>query len=149
MGSENKWELHSTGKVNPLTRCGCLAGKQNSRRLLWLSRPDSNLHKTSPPSSIDFTNSDPHRNLLFIYFQCVHLLAPDVIYVDSKLLICIDMRGIHFIHVPDGTIITSLYVGYIEKSFFVPSKRLLFLFFGNGIIKHFKVHDFDKYLPPR
>ena len=146
MGSENKWELHSTGKLNPLAMCGCLAGKQNFRRLLWLLRLDSNLHETSPPSSIDFTNSTPE----FVVYQFpIPLLVPRVIYVDSKLVICVDMHGIHFIHVPDGRVITSLYVGYIEKSLFVPSKRLLFLCFGNGIIKHFKIHNMDKYLPPR
>ena len=107
MGSENKWELHSTGKLNP------------------------------------FTNSTPE----FVVYQFPTHLS--VIYVDSKLLICVDMHGIHFIHVPDGTINTSLYVEDIEKSFFVPSKRLLFLFFGNGVIKHFKLHNIDKYLPPR
>ena len=148
MGSdhESKWELHSTGELNPLTVCGCLAGKQNSRRLLWLLNPDNGLHETSPPSSIDFTNSTPE----FVVYQFpIVFFVPDVIYVDSKLVICVDIHGIHFIHVPDGGVITSLYVGDVKESFFVPSKRLLFLFFGNGIIKHFKVHNIDEYLPLR
>ena len=131
MGGENKWDLHSTGKLNPLIMCGCLAGKQNCRRLLWLSSPDYPLHKTSPLSSIDFTNSTPE---FVVHEFPIHLFAPRAIYVDSKLLICIDIRGIHFIHVPDGRVVASLYVGYIRNPFFVPSKRLPFLFIGKALL---------------
>ena len=141
IGSENKWELHSTGKLNPLTICGCLAGKQNSRNLVWLLRPDFH---TSALCSIDFSDATPEN---VVHQFPVKLFRPDVIYADSKLLIFYDLRYIHFIHVPNGTVISSLYVGDIRKSFFVPPKRLLFLFIGNGIIKHFKIHNIDNYLP--
>ena len=143
MGSESKWELHSTGKLNPLTKCGCLAGKQNSRSLLWLLRRDFKLDKTSALCCIDFSDATPES---IVYQLPIMLSDPDVIHADCKLLICLDRPHIHFVHVPDGTVITSLYVGYIRKFFFVPSKRLLFLFIGNGIIKHFKIHNVDKYL---
>ena len=143
MGSENKWELHSTGMLNPLTTCGCLAGKQNSRCLLWLLGVDSGLHKTSALCCIDFSDATPES---IIHQLPIKLYYPDVIHLDCKVLICIEHWHIHFIHVSDGTVITSFYVGDIRKSFFVPSKRLLFLFIGNGIIKHFKIHNIDKYL---
>ena len=147
MGSENKWELHSTGKLNPLTDRGCLAGKQNSRCLFWLFRQDFDLRTTSAVRSIDF--SDPTPESIVHQLPIKLSMHPDVIYVDCKLLMCLDCPHIHFIHVPDGTVITSLYVGEIRRSFFVPSKRLLFLFIGNGIIKHFKIHNIDKYLPSK
>ena len=143
MGSENKWELHSTGKLNPLTKCGCLAGKQNSRSLLCLLRPDFKLDKKSALCSIDVSDATPES---IVHQLPIKLSDPDVIHVDCKLLICLEHTHIHFIHVPDSTVISSLYVGDIRKSFFVPSKRLLFLFIGNGIIKHFKIHNIDKYL---
>ena len=146
MGSENKWILHSTGKFNPLTWGGFLAGKENSRSLLWLLNPDFDLHETSSLCSINFSDATS-KNV--VHQLPMELIVPDIIYVDSKLLICLNTRYIHFIHVPNGTVITSLYVGHIRKSFFVPSKRLLFLFIGNGIIKHFKIHNIDRYLPPK
>ena len=94
---------------------------------------------------IDFSDTTPKGIFHQLPMDCFN---PDFIYVNSKLLICVDMGGIYFIHVPDGTVITSLYVGCVGKPFFVPSKRLLFLFIGNGVIKHFKIHNIDKYLPP-
>ena len=141
LGSENKWELHSTGKLNPLTRCCCLTGKQNSRSLLCLL--PSYLLKTSALCSIDVSDATPES---IIHQLPIELSDPDVIHVDSKLLICHDRSLIHFIHVSDGTVITSLYVGNMSNPFFVPSKRLLFLFIGNGAIKHFKIRNIDKYL---
>ena len=144
MRSENKWELHSTGKLNPLTECCCLAGKQNLRSLLWLVREDFKLDKESALCSIDFSDATPES---IVHQLPIKLLIPHVFYVDSKLLICHEDRIIYFIHVSDGTVITSLYVGNMSNPFFVPSKRLLFLFMGNGAIKHFKIHNIDKYLP--
>ena len=146
MGSENKWELHSTGKLNPLTECCCLAEKQTLRSLLCLLRPDSEWDQKSALCSIDFLDATPES---IVHQLPIKLSDPDVIHVDSKLLICLDRPHIHFMHVSDGTVITSLYVGHIRKSFFVPSKRLLFLFIGNGAIKHFKIHNIDKYLPSK
>ena len=144
MGSENKWELHSTGNLNPLTVCGCFTGNQNSRSSLWLLSSGI-LYQASAVCSIDFWDATPESTVqqLPIIISVRH-----VIYVDSKLLICSDIRDIHFIHVPDGTIITSLDVGrFIKSFFFVPAKRLLFMFIENGIIKRFKIHNIDKYLP--
>ena len=145
MGSENNWELHSTGKLNPSTWGGCLAGKQNFRRLLWLSAPDDS-GEESALCSIDFSDATPKT---VVHQLPIELFFPDVVYVDCKVLIFCDAGYIHLIHVPDGTVITSLYVGYIEKSFFVPSKRLLFLFTGDGNIKHFKIRNIDKFFPPK
>ena len=144
MESGNKWELHSMEMWNCVRWCGCLAGKRNSRNLLWLLQP--HYYEKSALFSIDLSDTTQK--------DVVHPLPndfidPDFIYVNSKLLICVDMGGIYFIHVPDGTVISSLYAGCIGKPFFVPSKRLLFLFIGNGIIKHFKIHNMDKYLPPK
>ena len=146
MRNENKWELHSIGKWNRSLWCGCLAGKQTSRNLLWLLQPYHHFHERSSLFSIDFSDTTL-KNV--VHPVAIDFYDPYVIYVNSKLLICVDMGGIHFIHVPDGTVIASLYVRDIRKSFFVPSKRLLFLFIGNGIIKHFKIHNIDKYLPPK
>ena len=145
MGSENMWELHYTGKLNRPTWDVCLAGKQNSRRLLWVLT--SNLFGSSSTlRCIDYSDATPES---FVHRISIDLSFPHFIYVDSKLLICLDKSDIHFIHVPDGTVIASLYVGDIRKYFFVPSKRLLFLFIGTGIIKHFKIHNIDKYLSPK
>ena len=146
MGSENRWELHSTEKLNPFTKLGCLTWKQNSRTFLWLVCPGYASRQTSALSSIDFSDSTPET---VVHQLQIRLRGPDVIYVNSKLFICVDINSIHFIHMPDGTVITSLYVGRIEKALFHPSKRLLFLFIGNGIIKHCKIHNIDKYLPPK
>ena len=146
IGSENVWELHSTGKLNPLAWCGCLAGKQNSRSLLWLLSPGSASREKSALCSLDVSDTTPENVARQL---SIRLYNPDVIYANSELLICRETGVIHFIDVPDGTVVTSLYVGYIKKSFFVPSKRLLFLFVGNGIMKHFKIHHIDKYLPSK
>ena len=145
MGSENYWELHSTGKLDPLTWGACLAGKQNFRRLLWLSAPDD-FGEESALCSIDFSDATPKT---VVHQLPIELFFPDVVYVDCKVLIFCDAGYIHLIHVPDGTVITSLYVGYIEKSFFVPSKLLLFLFTGNGNIKPFKIRNVDQFFPPK
>ena len=114
MGSENRWELHSTGKLNPSTLCGCLAGKQNSRSLLWLVRPNFGLEETCTLFCIDFPDATSES---IVHKLPIQLFSPDVIYVDSKLLICRNRSDIYFIHVPDGTVISYLYVGNIGKSF--------------------------------
>ena len=146
IGSENEWELHSTGRLNPSAQCVCLAGKQNSRSLLWLLSPGFPLLEKCALCSLDFSDTTAEN----VARQLSILLdKPDVIYADSELLICCETGVIHFIEVPDGTVVTSLYVRYIKKCFFVPSKRLLFLFFGDGIMKHFKIHHIDKYLPSK
>ena len=146
MGSENKWELHTTGKLNFFTYCGCLAGKQNSRCLLWLSDLAFDLHKPFAVRCIDFSDATTES---IVHQLPIELSDPDVIYADSKLVIFHDVTDIYFIHVSDGTVFTSLYVGRITNHFFVPSKRLLLLFIGNGIIKHLKIHNIDKYLPSK
>ena len=146
IGSENEWELHSTGKLNPSARRVCLAGKKNSRSLLWLLSAGSAWLEKSALCSLDFSDTTPENVVRQLSIQ---LYYPDVIYADSQLLICREPGFIHFIDVPDGTVVTSLRVGYIKKSFFVPSKRLLFLLFGDGIMKHFKIHHIDKYLPSK
>ena len=69
MGSENKWKLHSTGKLNPLTERGCLAGKQNSRCLLWLLR-----HETSAVCSIEFSDATPES---IVHQLSIKLSDPD------------------------------------------------------------------------
>ena len=147
VGSESKWELHFIGQSrNRFSWCGCFTGKQTSRNLLWLVQPNYRLFEKSALLSIDLSDTSL-KNV--VYPLPIDFYDPHVIYVTSKLLICVDMGGIHFIHVPDGTVIASLYVGCIRKYFFVPSKRLLFMFIGNGIIKHFKIHNIDKYLPSK
>ena len=147
MGNKNKWELHSAGKLDPLTECGCLAGKQNSRSLLWLLRSENYDYVDEISlSSLDLSGTTPEN---VVHHLEKELCSPEVIYVNSKFLICVDTSGIYFIDVPNGTVITSLHLGCIEKSFFFPSKRLLFLLIGNGIIKYFKIHNIDKYLPPK
>ena len=146
VGSENEWELHSTGKLNPSAWCVCLAGKQNSRSLLWLLSPGSAWLEKGALCSLDFSDTTAENVARELP---IRLYNPDVIYTDSKLLICCKAGVIHFIDVPDGTVVTSLPVGYVKKSFFVASKRLLFLFFGDGIMKHFKIHHIDKYLPSK
>ena len=146
MGSENEWELHSTGKLNPSAQFVCLAGKQNSRSLSLLLSPGSVGYKKSSLCSIHFSDATPENVARQLSIQ---LHNPDVIYADSKLLICRDLGVIDVIDVPEGTVVTSLCVGRIKKSFFVSSKRLLFLFVGDGVMKHFKIHHIDKYLPSK
>ena len=146
MRSENEWELHSAGKLNPSARCVCFMGKQNSRSLLWLLSPVSAWRDKFALCSLDFSDTTPE---IVVRQLSIWLYFADVIYADSKLLICRERKVIHFIDVPDGTVVTSLRVGYIKKSFFVPSKRLLFLFFADGFMKLLKIHHIDKYLPSK
>ena len=146
MGSENKWELLSTGKLNRLAWCGCLTGKQNSRSLLWLLSGASYWREKSALSSTDFSDATPK---IVVHQLSIQLYNPDIFYADSKLLICHEPGTIHFIHVPDGTVVTSLDIRIIKKSLFVPSKRLLFFFVENGLIKQYKIHNIDKYLPSK
>ena len=67
MGSEDEWELNSTGNLNPLTNCCCLTGKQNSRSLLWLLRQD--FLCTRNLLYVLLTSQVPHQKVLFINFQ--------------------------------------------------------------------------------
>ena len=146
LGSENKWQLHSTGELNLLPERGYLVGKQNSRSLLWLFRPDSDLCNTYALCSIDFSDATPES---IVRQLSVTLNVPHVIHVDSKLLICGGRGCIYFIRVADGAVITSFYVGIFSAYFFVHSKRLLLMFPGDGVINHYKIHNIDKYLPPK
>jgi hypothetical protein len=142
MGSEDKWELHSTGKLNS-TAYGCLTGKQNSRSFLWLLNPVNNLSQSSDPSVTDFSIGNPGA----VHQLPVQIIDRNgVIYVGSKLLICRTLREVIFIRTSDGEIITSIYVGRVINFFFVPSKRKLLLFYQDGVIKHFKIHNIDTYL---
>ena len=68
MGSENKWELHSTEKLYPSTVCGCLTGKQNSRCLLWLVNSVDDLRGSSDLSPHELPGAMPLMEL-FIRFQ--------------------------------------------------------------------------------
>jgi hypothetical protein len=143
MGSEDKWELHSTGKLNPSTAYGCLTGKQNSRSFLWLLNPVNKLSQSSDPSVTDFSIANPGA----VHQLPVQIIDRNgVIYVGSKLLICRTLHEVIFIRTSDGEIITSIYVGSVIDFFFVPSKRKLLLFYQDGVMKHFKIHNIDTYL---
>ena len=145
MGSENKWELHSTEKLNPSTVCGCLTGKQNSRCLVWLVNSVDDLRGSSDLSPHEL----PGATYGAVYQVPISVSYSDVFYVDSKLVVCYYLDSIYFIDVLDGEVISCIYMYDIDNVFFFPSKRLLLLFVGNIIIKRFKIHNINKYLPLR
>ena len=143
MGSENKWGLNSAGKLNPLTTFGHLSAEQNSYSLLWLFKPED--YWTSDSSSGDSSITTQKAVVWKLPIELSHEGdLSDVIYVDSEHLICHSSDQMYFISFSRG-IVKSLYTGPIKEFFFVPSKRLIILFIGNGIIKHFKIHNIDEY----
>jgi hypothetical protein len=102
-----------------------------------------------PPSPdrpvADFSISNPGAVHQLPVEICI--LPNSVIYVGSKLLIYRYLFEIVFIRTSDGEIITSIYVGHVLDFLFVPFKCKLLLFYPDGVMKHFKIHNIDKYLP--
>ena len=144
MGSENEWGLHSAGKLNPLTTFGHISGEQDSRSLLWLLNPVD--YWTSDSTSVDFSDTTLKSVVWELPIELPHdSVLSKVIYVNSEHVICHSSHQMYFINLSCG-IVTSLYTGPIKEFFFFPSKRLIILFIGSGIIKHFKIHNIDEYL---
>ena len=89
MRSENKWELHSSGKLNPSTMCCCLAGKQNARSLFWLLSPDLNMdEETSALCCIDFLDATEcivhHLSIQLYGSHVISHLIPKSLYVTTS-----------------------------------------------------------------
>ena len=144
MGSENEWGLHSAGKLNPLTTYGQLSGEQNSRSLLWLLNPVD--YWTSDSTFVDSSDTTQKGVVWELPIELSHdIFHSEVIYVNSENVICHSLDQMYFISFSRG-IVKYFYTGPIKEFFFVPSKRLIILFIGNGIIKHFKIHNIDEYL---
>ena len=141
IGCDDRWELLSSGTLDHPVEHGCLTGEKNSRRFLMLSSC-----KTDYPCILSFFDL-PNASLVTRYQLPMYLKNVKCIYVNSNLLIFYSHVRIYFICLSDGKVISSIHVGQVDDCFFIPSKRLLLLFIGSGIIEHFKIHNIDKYLP--
>ena len=143
IGRENKWQLFSAGTLDVtldhLLHCGYLLWKSNSSSLLLLS----NCGEPCSSYIIDLQNialSAVHRLPILIFDGAST-------YLSSDLLICTGKEEIHFIQVSDYKVITSMPAGKFDDFLIVSTKRLLLLFRPTGVIKHFKIHNIDKFLP--
>jgi hypothetical protein len=133
-----------TGTLDDPIDYGYLTGVKNSRRVLLLS--NSEIHGLSCFRYSFDHPSGTQKFLLPLGFSPVWRVS---ICLDSKLglLMGRPFDQIHFVDVSDGKLITSICVGYVDHFFFVPSKRLLLLFRGSGVIQPFEIHNVDHYLP--
>ena len=143
IGCDDKWELLSSGTLDHPVEHGCLTGEKNSRRFLILSSCKTDSKLSCLLSFFDL----PNASLVARYQLPIYLKNVKCIYVNSNLLIFYSHVRIYFICMADGKVISSIHVGQVDDRFFIPAKRLLLLFIGSGIIKHFKIHNIDKYLP--
>ena len=142
MRNKDKWELLSSGTLDRLTLYGCLTGRPNFRRLLWISRTSYISNKSSELSFIDF----PSATKVALHELPIDLKYGRVVYAESDILVCHAEGIVHFIHVSHGKVITSIYVGHSNDYIFIPSKCLLLLYSGRQLVTRFKVHNLDKYL---
>jgi hypothetical protein len=144
IGCDKNWDLFWTGTLDDPIDYGYLTGDKNSRRVLLLS--NSEIHGLSCFRYSFDHPSGTQKFLLPLGFSPVWRVS---ICLDSKLglLMGRPFDQIHFVDVSDGKLITSICVGYVDHFFFVPSKRLLLLFRGSGVIQPFEIHNVDHYLP--
>jgi hypothetical protein len=144
IGCDEKWDLISTGTLFYSIQHGYLTGGKNSRRVLLFS--DNTIHSLSC-----FRSSSEYQNATQICDSRFSVFPFNIVYLDSNLLVGHSFFQIYFIDVSAGEVITSIDVGFADDFFFVPSKRLLLLFRGGGVIEYLKIHNIDKYylpLPP-
>ena len=139
MGGENNWELRFTGGFFRKIKYACFTVERDCRGLICiLDEVESRngiFHKFYLRSTDFFENATlaPCYELPFTFGHCC--------FYACSMLICHRLEEIHFVNVSNGEVINSIYVGEVADFFFVPSKRLLLLFMGSGVIKHFKVHN--------
>ena len=141
MGYEDKWELFSIEWLEYKTEYACLTGKQNFRSFVRIQ---------GYYDDGEYTNSIDVQNVSWksLAFDLPHFISVrKIIYVEPELLICHSCKAVYFIHASGSKVFATIDVGDIDDFFFVPSKHLLLLFVGSGVIKHFKVHNLHKYLP--
>ena len=143
IGCDDKWELLSSGTLEHSVEHGCLIGEKNSRRILMLSSSIIDSRCSCILSFFDL----PNASLVARHQFPIYLKNVKCIYVNSNLLIFYSDVRIYFICLSDGKVIASIHVGQVDDCFFIPSKRLLLLFIGSGIVENFKIHNIDKYLP--
>ena len=122
---------------------GYLVWKRNSSGSLWFSTRLDGLVFLSDLSSIDL----PNGALGAVHKLPIHITDGTFIYLPSDLLICAGPGVIYFIQVSDGEVVTSIPVGMFHDFLFVSTKRLLLVFRRSGVIKHFNIHNIDRFLP--
>ena len=143
IGCDDKWELLSSVTLDGPVELGCLIGEKNCRCFLMLSSCKIDSKLSCLLSSFDLL----YGSLITRHQLPIYLKNVKCIYVNSTLLIFYSNDRIYFIRMSDGKVITSIHVGQVDDCFFIPSKRLLLLFIGSGIVEHFKIHNIDKFLP--
>ena len=143
IGRENKWQLFSAGTLDHSFAHGYLIWKKNCWSSLWLSTHQHGMVFLSDLSSIDLQKGA----LDAVHKLPIHIIDGTFTYLPSDLLICAGEEEIHFIQVSNNNVITSIPVGMFHDFLFVSTKRLLLVFRRSGVIKHFNIHNIDRFLP--
>ena len=151
---EHRWELRSSGTLG---QCGLIAwffltGTKNFRTSIWLTPEfpvwDDQFSEPLVFSSIDFVTG---KKTFAGELPFTLINVREVIHINSKTFILHNSEWVHFIRVASGEIFTSLFVNLpalfrLFASFFLPSRRLLFLC-GKRSIKIFRIRNIEKFLP--